>query len=63
MAKKASTKHQNRILASLSILLILGSSVPVGAVGAWIMRTLGVIAALVMLYGFKNLFDERSKTQ
>jgi len=50
-------------MGGLFVLLVLSSSTPTGNAGAWIMRTLGVIAALVMLYGFKNLFDERSKTQ
>lgn len=63
MAKKASTKRQNRILASLSILLVLGSSVPVGAVGAWMMKIIGAVAILILLVSLCRMPAEEERSE
>ena len=61
MAEKTQDKYIRRVIGSLSILLILASSTPVGETGAWIMRIIGGVAMVVLLVTLCKMPDEEER--
>lgn len=61
MAEKTQNKYISRVIGSLGILLMLASSTPVGAVGAWIMKIIGAVAILILLVSLCKMPDEEER--